>query len=121
MSPVIRVLRTVFDTGDVPLEVQDTAPGDRYEFRYEVSMDGDSGRDAASGPLRVGACLSLSGRYARFGSQAARALQAWAATSWPTTPSKDPRPDNWAVKRHREPERGGAGTPILHLRCRIGV
>ena len=42
-------------------------------------MDGDSGRDAASGPLRVGACLSLSGRYARFGSQAARALQAWAA------------------------------------------
>ena len=37
------------------------------------------GRDAASGPLRVGACLSLSGRYARFGSQAARALQAWAA------------------------------------------
>ena len=37
------------------------------------------GRDAASGPLRVGACLSLSGRYARFGSQAGRALQAWAA------------------------------------------
>jgi ABC-type branched-subunit amino acid transport system substrate-binding protein len=37
------------------------------------------GRDAASGALRVGACLSLSGRYARFGSQAARALQAWAA------------------------------------------
>src|SRR2546429_9792391 len=37
------------------------------------------GRDAAGGPLRVGACLSLSGRYARFGSQAARALQAWAA------------------------------------------
>ena len=29
--------------------------------------------------LRVGACLSLSGRYARFGSQAARALRAWAA------------------------------------------
>ena len=29
--------------------------------------------------LRVGACLSLSGRYARFGSQAARALQVWAA------------------------------------------
>src|SRR6266550_5430034 len=37
------------------------------------------GRDAASGALRVGACLSLSGRYARFGLQAARALQAWAA------------------------------------------
>jgi ABC-type branched-subunit amino acid transport system substrate-binding protein len=28
--------------------------------------------------LRVGACLSLSGRYARFGSQAVRALEAWA-------------------------------------------
>src|SRR5215472_12921540 len=37
------------------------------------------GRDAADGPLRVGACLSLSGRYARFGAQAARALRAWAA------------------------------------------
>jgi ABC-type branched-subunit amino acid transport system substrate-binding protein len=37
------------------------------------------GRGAASGALRVGACLSLSGRYARFGSQAARALQAWVA------------------------------------------
>jgi GntR family transcriptional regulator len=42
--PVIRVLRTVFDTGDVPVEVQDTvAAGDRHEFRYEVSMDGDGG------------------------------------------------------------------------------
>jgi ABC-type branched-subunit amino acid transport system substrate-binding protein len=29
-------------------------------------------------PLRVGACLSLSGRFSRFGRQAARALQAWA-------------------------------------------
>jgi hypothetical protein len=27
--------------------------------------------------IRVGACLSLSGRYARFGSQAARALEVW--------------------------------------------
>ena len=34
---------------------------------------------AGSGPLRVGACLSLSDRYARFGSQAAWALQVWAA------------------------------------------
>src|SRR5262249_55062959 len=33
----------------------------------------------AGSPLRVGACLSLSGRYARFGLQAARALRAWAA------------------------------------------
>ena len=41
-------------------------------------MDGDGGRAAGGGPLRVGACLSLSGRYARFGSQAVRALQAWA-------------------------------------------
>jgi hypothetical protein len=39
--PVIGVLRTVSGTGDVPLEVQDTAPGDRNEFRYEVSMGGD--------------------------------------------------------------------------------
>jgi ABC-type branched-subunit amino acid transport system substrate-binding protein len=30
-------------------------------------------------PLRVGACLSLSGRFSRFGLQAARGLQAWAA------------------------------------------
>ena len=35
-------------------------------------------RDRGSGRLRVGACLSLSGRYARFGSQAAWALQVWA-------------------------------------------
>ncbi len=28
-------------------------------------------------PLRVGACLSLSGRYARFGRQAARGLETW--------------------------------------------
>ena len=39
--PVIGVLRTVSGTGDVPVEVQDTVPGDRHEFRYEVSMDGD--------------------------------------------------------------------------------
>jgi ABC-type branched-subunit amino acid transport system substrate-binding protein len=38
-----------------------------------------AGRGVARRPLRVGACLSLSGRYARFGAQAARALQAWAA------------------------------------------
>jgi ABC-type branched-subunit amino acid transport system substrate-binding protein len=31
------------------------------------------------GRLRVGACLSLSGRFARFGRQAARALEAWAS------------------------------------------
>ncbi len=28
-------------------------------------------------PLRIGACLSLSGRFARFGRQAARGLEAW--------------------------------------------
>lgn len=33
---------------------------------------GDSGQ-----PLRVGACLSLTGRFARFGSQAAAALDTW--------------------------------------------
>jgi ABC-type branched-subunit amino acid transport system substrate-binding protein len=31
-----------------------------------------------SGSLRVGACLSLTGRYARFGTQAAQALSVWA-------------------------------------------
>ena len=41
-----------------------------------VTVDGLPTQSAA---LRVGACLSLSGRYARFGSQAVRALQAWAA------------------------------------------
>jgi len=33
---------------------------------------------AGRNPLRVGACLSLSGRFSRFGRQAARALQTWA-------------------------------------------
>jgi hypothetical protein len=33
--------------------------------------------------LRVGACLSLSGRYARFGLQAARGLQAWQSLTGP--------------------------------------
>jgi len=37
------------------------------------------GRDRGSRPLRLGACLSLSGRFARFGSQAARALQVWSS------------------------------------------
>ena len=32
---------------------------------------------ALNGRLRIGACLSLSGRFARFGQQAARALEAW--------------------------------------------
>lgn len=37
--PVVQVLRTVYDTSDYPLEVQDTiAAADRHEFRYEVSM-----------------------------------------------------------------------------------
>jgi GntR family transcriptional regulator len=37
--PVVRVLRTVYDTSDYPLEVQDSVTaGDRHEFRYEVSM-----------------------------------------------------------------------------------
>src|SRR5271154_38923 len=30
-------------------------------------------------PLRIGACLSLSGRFSRFGLQAARALEVWAS------------------------------------------
>lgn len=42
--PVVRVIRTVYDTEDRPLEVQETvAAADRNEFRYEVSMsDADS-------------------------------------------------------------------------------
>lgn len=32
---------------------------------------------ASQHPVRVGACLSLTGRYARFGTQAARGLEAW--------------------------------------------
>jgi GntR family transcriptional regulator len=37
--PVVRVIRTIFDTDDNPLEVQDTvAAADRHTFRYEVSM-----------------------------------------------------------------------------------
>jgi len=37
--PVVRVIRTIFDTDDIPLEVQDTvAAADRHTFRYEVSM-----------------------------------------------------------------------------------
>jgi ABC-type branched-subunit amino acid transport system substrate-binding protein len=44
-----------------------------------VSRSRGSRTGTAGNTLRVGACLSLSGRYARFGSQAARALRAWAA------------------------------------------
>lgn len=37
--PVVRVLRTIYDSDDVPVEVQDSvAAADRHEFRYEVSM-----------------------------------------------------------------------------------
>lgn len=37
--PVVRVLRTIYDNQDRPVEVQDTiAAGDRHEFRYEVDM-----------------------------------------------------------------------------------
>ncbi len=38
-EPVVRIVRTVFDTTDTPVEVQETiAAADRHEFRYEVSM-----------------------------------------------------------------------------------
>ena len=40
--PVTRVLRTVLDSEDRPVEVQETiAAADRHEFRYEVAMDRD--------------------------------------------------------------------------------
>ncbi len=40
--PVTRVVRTVLDSHDEPVEIQETiAVADRHEFRYEVSMDRD--------------------------------------------------------------------------------
>jgi GntR family transcriptional regulator len=40
--PVVRVLRTVFDSDDRPVELQETiAAADRHEFRYEVAMADD--------------------------------------------------------------------------------
>jgi GntR family transcriptional regulator len=37
--PIVRVIRTIYDSADDPLEVQDTvAAADRHTFRYEVSM-----------------------------------------------------------------------------------
>jgi GntR family transcriptional regulator len=39
---VTRVLRTVLDSDDRPVEVQETiGAADRHEFRYEVAMDRD--------------------------------------------------------------------------------
>ncbi len=40
--PITRVLRTVLDIDDKPVEVQETiAAADRHEFRYEVAMERD--------------------------------------------------------------------------------
>lgn len=40
--PVTRVLRTVLDSEDRPVEVQETiAASDRHEFGYEVTLDRD--------------------------------------------------------------------------------
>ncbi|MFF5205158.1 UTRA domain-containing protein [Streptosporangium sp. NPDC000396] len=37
--PVVRVLRTVYDSGKRPLEVQESiVAADSHEFRYEVKM-----------------------------------------------------------------------------------
>ena len=37
--PVVQVIRTVFDSADLPVEVQDSVmAGDRHEFRYEERM-----------------------------------------------------------------------------------
>jgi GntR family transcriptional regulator len=37
--PVVRVLRTIYDSEGRPVEVQDTvAAADRHRFRYEVNM-----------------------------------------------------------------------------------
>jgi hypothetical protein len=71
---VFHVLRTVYDTEGRPLEVQDSvAAADRHQFRYEVEMRWG----AMAGQLSIGACLSLSGKFAQFGRQAARGLGAW--------------------------------------------
>ena len=41
--PVTRVLRTILDAQDDPVEVQETiAAADRHEFRYEVAMARDA-------------------------------------------------------------------------------
>jgi GntR family transcriptional regulator len=37
--PVVRATRTVFDSADLPVEVQDSVlAADRHEFRYEEKM-----------------------------------------------------------------------------------
>lgn len=37
--PIVRVLRTIYDTDGQPVEVQETvAAADRHEFHYEVDM-----------------------------------------------------------------------------------
>jgi GntR family transcriptional regulator len=37
--PVVQILRTVYDSGDRPVEVQDSVvAADRHEFRYEEQM-----------------------------------------------------------------------------------
>ena len=77
--PVIRILRTVYDAGNRPLEVQDTvAVADKHPFRFEVDMRWGP----VTARLRVGACLSLSGRFAQLGQQAAAGLKTWATMRW---------------------------------------
>jgi GntR family transcriptional regulator len=36
--PVVRVTRTVFDSDDLPVEVDSVMAADRHEFRYEEQM-----------------------------------------------------------------------------------
>jgi GntR family transcriptional regulator len=37
--PVVRILRTVYDIDDTPIEFQESiASADRHEFHYEVNM-----------------------------------------------------------------------------------
>ena len=68
--PVARVLRTVYVSDGVAVEVQDTvAAADKHRLRYQ-------GHDAMS-RLRLAACWSLTGRYGRFGRQAANGLRVW--------------------------------------------
>ena len=71
--PVFRVLRMVYDT-----------EGRRSRCRTQLPLPAgiSSGTrlrwdEGVSGHLRIGACLSLSGRFAQFGRQAARGLETW--------------------------------------------
>jgi hypothetical protein len=71
--PVFGVLRTIYDSEGRPVEVQDTVAADRRRFQVRDRH----GAATVTAHLRIGACLSLTGKFARFGRQAAAGLEAW--------------------------------------------